>query len=314
MRQRPFGATGIVVSEVGMGCSRLGGVFSNGSSARDEIDLVRAAVDAGINFFDTSDFYSHGQSEILVGKAVRGRRGDVVLATKGGYVPPQARLLGRIKPALRPVVRVLGLKRPTGSGGPSGGGGGIPQDFTPEHLAAALEASLRRLRTDHVDIYQLHSPSRAVIEAGAYVEVLDRLKAQGKIRQYGIAADHACDLIGVTRIGSVTSVQLPFSVIDQTGAEGILPEAAAAGAGVITRSCFAAGLLVGSTPPDELRERTPDWAAILAFRDKAAEMGRAPRELALQFSLAAPTVAVTIVGMHARAHLDQIRRDAAAPR
>jgi aryl-alcohol dehydrogenase-like predicted oxidoreductase len=318
MRQRPFGATGLVVSAVGMGCSRLGGMFSTESSARDEVDLVRAAVDAGITFFDTSDFYSHGQSEILVGKAVKRRRNDVVLATKGGFVPPQARLLGRIKPALRPLVKTLGVKRPAARGGwagdgAGGGGGGIPQDFTPDHLATALEASLRRLGTDYIDVYQLHSPSRAVMEAGEYVDVLDRLKAQGKIRHYGIAADHARDLVGITRIGSVTAVQLPFSVIDQTAADGILPEAAAAGVGVITRSCFAAGLLVGSTPPEELRRRTPDAAAIVSFRDKATELGRAPRELALQFCLAEPTVAVTIVGMHARGHLDQIVRDAAAP-
>jgi aryl-alcohol dehydrogenase-like predicted oxidoreductase len=213
-------------------------------------------------------------------------------------------------------VKTLGVKRPAARGGWAGdgaGGGGIPQDFTPDHLATALEASLRRLGTDYIDVYQLHSPSRAVMEAGEYVDVLDRLKAQGKIRHYGMAADHARDLVGMTRIGSVTAVQLAFSVIDQTAAEGILPEAAAAGVGVITRSCFAAGLLVGSTPPDELRRRTPDAEAILSFREKATELGRAPRELALQFCLAEPTVAVTIVGMHARGHLDQIVRDAAAP-
>jgi aryl-alcohol dehydrogenase-like predicted oxidoreductase len=312
VRYRPFGGTDLVVSDVGVGCSRLGGTFSTGSSPREESALLGAAVDAGINFFDTSDLYSHGQSEIIVGKALRSRRAEVVIATKGGYVRPgQARALGRLKPYVRPVVRALRLKRP--GGGSSGGGAPIAQDFSPRHLADALEASLRRLGTDHVDIYQLHSPSKEVVDTGDFVPVLDGLKAQGKIRHYGIAADAAADIESFDRHPSITSLQVPFSVIDQRASDVVFPAAAAAGAGVISRSCFAAGLLVGSLPDDVLRQRTPDWKAILAFRAKAAELGRPLRELALKFNLGSDAVAVTIVGMHTPAHLAQIVRDAEAP-
>jgi aryl-alcohol dehydrogenase-like predicted oxidoreductase len=312
VRRRPFGTTGLVVSEVGVGCSRLGGMFSAGSSQRDEADLITQAVDAGINFFDTSDLYSHGQSEVLLGKVLRSRRGEVVLATKGGYVRPgQERLLARAKPLVRPIVRALGVKRPTRAGG--GGGAPIEQDFRPEHLATALEGSLRRLGTDHIDIYQLHSPPRAAIDAGAFIPVLDRLKAQGKLLHYGIAADAASDLEDVDRHRSITSLQMPFSAIDQSASAVVFPKATAAGVGVISRSCFAAGLLVGSRSEAELREQTPDWKAILAFRSKAAELGRARRELALQFNLGTAPIAVTIVGMSTPKHLDDILRDAAAP-
>ncbi len=315
VERRPFGGTGVEVSAVGVGCSRIGGMFS-ASSQHDELDLLRRAFDAGINVFDTSDWYSQGQSEVLVGKALRSHRGDVVLATKGGYVNGnQERLLARLKPLARPVVRALGIKRPGGGGG--GGGGGapaaLPQDFRPEYLAGAVEGSLRRLGTDYIDIYQLHSPPPAVIDAGEYVPVLDRLQAQGKIRHYGIAADAAVDVEHLDRHPSITSLQLPFSVIDQAAAVTVLPAARAAGTGVISRSCFAAGLLVGSRSEAELKAQTPDWEAIIAFRATAERLGRSRRELALQFSLGTPGISVTIIGMSTPAHLADIVTEAAAP-
>ncbi len=257
---REFGTTGIVASMIGVGCSRIGGMFSATSSRGDQIDLLRRAHDAGINLFDTSDWYSQGQSEVLVGKALRSYRADVVLATKGGYLQStQARMLARLKPVAAPVVRALGVKRAEGGGGGGGGGAPLPQDFRPEYLARAVEGSLRRLGTDYIDIYQLHSPPTAVIDAGEFVPTLDRLKAQGKIRHYGIAADTATDAEHVGRHPSITSLQLPFSVIDQAAMATVLPAAARSGFGVISRSCFAAGLLVGNRPEAELQAQTPDW-------------------------------------------------------
>jgi aryl-alcohol dehydrogenase-like predicted oxidoreductase len=311
LERRPLGATGPDVSVIGVGCSRLGGVFAAGNTPRNEADLIRAAIDAGINFFDTSDMYSHGQSEILVGRAVRSRRSEVILATKGGYVRPrQVRLLARAKPLMRPVVRALGVKRPHGA---SSGTGSLGQDFSPAHLARAVEASLRRLRTDYIDVYQLHSPPAEVVEAGDYVPVLERLRDQGKIIRYGIAGAEAADMVAFDRHPSVSTLQLPFSLIDQRASQVIFPKATATGVGVISRSCFAAGLLTGSLSEDDLRARTPDWAAIVAFRSKAQIVGRPVRELALQFNLSTEPIAVTIVGMSRPAHLKQILQDAVAP-
>ncbi len=313
MRRRAFGATGLSVSEIGVGCSRIGGMFSSSSTPADELRLLQEAIDAGINFFDTADLYSHGQSEILVGKAIKRRRGEVVVASKGGYVlPAQSRLVGRIKPLLRPVVRAVGLKRPSGgSGAPRGA---AAQDFSPGYLAAAVEGSLRRLGTDHIDIYQLHSPPRTVVEAGDYIAVLEGLKQQGKILHFGVAADGAADVEGFEAHPGITSLEVPFSIIEQDAAFGLLPKAADRGVGVISRSCFAAGLLVGDLPEDRLRELTPDWEAIVAFRGTASQLGRPPKELALQFNLGIEAIAVTLVGMQTSVHLREILQLQAAPR
>jgi aryl-alcohol dehydrogenase-like predicted oxidoreductase len=286
-------------------------MFANGSSRHQELALIGHALDNGINLFDTADMYSHGQSEVLVGKAVKSRRAEVVLATKGGYLRPAQSLLGRVKPILAPVVRALKVKRPGGAA--AGAGASIDQDFSPRHLVEALEASLRRLKTDYVDIYQLHSPPRSVVDAGEFVEVLEGLKRQGKIRYYGVAVDAADVAGGLDRHPTVASLQLPFSAIDQEAASSVLAQAATLGIGVIARSCFAAGLLVGDSSPEQLRERTPDADRILAFQAAADRLGRPRKELALHFALDTPAIAVTLVGMREPAQVDEIVRLATAP-
>ena len=310
MRYRAFGTTDLSVSELGVGCSRIGGVFSEGSSRADELVMLRDAIDAGINLFDTSDLYSQGESEVLVGQAIKSRRDEVVVASKGGYVVPgRSRAISRLKPMLRPVVQALGLKRRSSSGP----GGPIPQDFSPTYLASAVEASLRRLGTDRIDIYQLHSPPASVVEQGDYLAALLELQAQGKIRHIGLAGDSAGDLAAFDAHRGVASLQVPFSAIDQDAAAHLLPRAAASGVGVITRSCYAAGLLVGDHDATDLRAWTPDAEAILRFQAVAAELGRSRQELALQFNLAAPGAAVTIVGMRTPDHLRANLTSLAAP-
>jgi aryl-alcohol dehydrogenase-like predicted oxidoreductase len=311
VEHRPFGTTGLLVPAIGVGCSRLGGAFSDVSSAA-QIRLLRAAIDEGVDLFDTSDYYSQGRSEVIVGRAVKGRRDAVIIATKGGFVVAGgSRLLSRVKPLVRPVVHALGVKRR-----PSGGGAGgpLPQDFSAGHLRGAVDASLRRLATDHIDIYQLHSPPRSVVEGGEFVDVLDQLKAEGKILHYGIAVEHPDDAIGFEHHDGIESLQLPFSAIQQRARGAVLPAAASRGIGVIARSCFAAGLLVGSLPEAELRERTPDCDSILAFRAVAARLGRPPKELAVQLNLGVGEIATTLLGMSRPEHLTEGLRLASAPR
>src|SRR5690348_14925975 len=104
MRYRPLGRTGLTTSELGFGCARLGGVFQ-GSSSTELVRLLRRANDEGITLYDTADMYTQGESEVLIGRAFRHRRHDVVIATKFGYrMPRQRELIRWVKPILKPVV------------------------------------------------------------------------------------------------------------------------------------------------------------------------------------------------------------------
>src|SRR5262249_32030112 len=157
MRYRQFGKTGWRVSEIGFGGARIGGLLAQDGGRTTSLRTLEAACDAGINFYDTADMYSQGESEILVGKAFRKRRDRVFIATKGGYcLPARKRFIQLIKPLAKPIVRALGLRR---SAVPAALSSTISQDFSPGYLRKAVEASLRRLQFDHIDLYQIHSPS-----------------------------------------------------------------------------------------------------------------------------------------------------------
>src|SRR5258706_9152438 len=185
MERRRFGRTDLDVSAIGVGCARLGGIFQRGTTGY--LNLLSAALDAGINFFDTSDMYSQGESETLLGKAFRGRRDKVIIASKAGYVlPAQRKLIARIKPIVRPIIRMIGLKREKL---PASVLGAPTQDFSPKYLRRAVEASLRRLSTDHIDLFQLHSPPAEAVRSGGWAELLEALRREGKIRWYGVSCD-----------------------------------------------------------------------------------------------------------------------------
>ena len=215
MKFNEFGKTGMRVSEIGFGGSRIGGVFAGKNSSKETLNVLRQALDSGITFYDTADMYAQGDSEVLIGTAFRERRDQVVLATKGGYcLPTRRNLIKRIKPLLRPIVQALGLKR---AKLPPGMSGALSQDFSPSYLTKALEGSLRRLQTDHVDLYQLHSPGPPILQSnafGAALEALERLKTQGKLRFYGIATEVPQDAPFCLSTPGISSVQLGFGLLD----------------------------------------------------------------------------------------------------
>ncbi len=312
MKHRRFGPTDLMVSDIGFGGSRIGGLLAKGSTGAG-LATLHAAFDAGINFFDTADMYSQGEGEALIGEAFRDRRDRVIIASKGGYLLPARRqLLARIKPLLRPVVRFLGIKR---EHLPTGASGQLAQDFSPRYLTSALDATLRRLRTDYLDIYQLHSPSRADIESDTLHEALHTLQTlqrAGKIRHYGVAADSLDDAAGVVRRGTVETLQGPFGLLDPDP-RGLLSALEAQGIGVIARGCFGGGLLKESLTESELRQRTPKCDSILALRRFAAERQRSMLELAVQYCLRTPGIGVTLLGMRTVEHVRENMRYCDAP-
>jgi aryl-alcohol dehydrogenase-like predicted oxidoreductase len=272
--------------------------------------VLRKALDAGITFYDTADMYSQGESESLIGAAFRGCRQQVILATKGGYcLPARRNLIKRIKPLVRPIVQALGLKR---ARLPAGISGSLSQDFSPSYLVAALEGSLKRLRTDYVDLYQLHSPSAQFMRSPAFAEALqtlEKLKAQGKLRFYGIATEIPQDAPLCLPAAGISSVQLGFGLLDLEALDdGTLAAARARGLGIIARGCFGGGLLKDGLDRAQLEAATPKWQRILTLRSLSERSNRSVLDMALQFCRGTPGVSVTLLGMRTEAHLRDNQR------
>lgn len=304
MRYREFGRTGWRVSEIGFGGSRIGGLFAQDGGRTASLRTLEAACDAGINFYDTADMYGQGESEVLIGEAFRKKRDKVFIASKGGYcLPTRKRFIQLVKPLAKPIVRAIGMRR---SPVPAALSGTISQDFSPPYLRKAVEASLRRLKSDHIDLYQLHSPSRQEL-LGTRIQdalgLLGRLKTEGKIREYGIALDSVEDAEPCLDMPGIASLQMPFGLMDLDALNGVFDKAAERQYAIVSRGCFAGGLLKDSLTEADLRAIEPKWGRALQIRRLAQQMRRSPLEAALQFSLSMERISVTILGMRIPQHL-----------
>jgi aryl-alcohol dehydrogenase-like predicted oxidoreductase len=183
MRSVALGLDGMNASVLGFGCSAVLGR----AGRRASLAALGAAYEAGITFYDTARSYGYGESEALLGEFLRGRRESVVISTKFGILPARTNLL---KEALKPVIRRLLRLAPDArkvmqkqiAAQFSGG------HFSVAELHASLEASLRALRTDYVDLLFLHEAPESVLEQDDLIEALERLVAEGKVRRFGIAA------------------------------------------------------------------------------------------------------------------------------
>lgn len=306
MRYRQFGKTAWSVSEIGFGGARIGGLLAQDGGRTTSLRTLEAACDAGINLYDTADIYSQGESEILIGKAFRRKRDKIFIASKGGYaLPGRKKFIQIIKPFAKPIARALGLRR---SSVPAALSGTLSQDFSPAYLRKAVEASLRRLQSDYIDLYQLHSPPPDELH-GARLEdslgLLMQLKAEGKIREYGIALDSVAHAWHFLNLECICSLQLPFGLMDLEALDGVLEESSARQLGIIARGCFGGGALKESLSEAELRQVEPKWARVMQIKRIAGEYQRSPLEAALQFSLRYKNVAVNILGMRTPRHLAQ---------
>jgi len=313
VRRRRLGATGLTVSAIGIGCARIGGVFDRTDRA-SHLRLLRHALDLGITFFDTSDLYAHGESERLLGEALRGSRSRAIIATKLGYrIPMQSSFASRAKPLLRPLLMRAGIRRERV---PLAIRGTPSQDFSPGYVVQAAERSLKRLGTDYIDLYQLHSPPRPILEEGEFIEPLERLKAAGKIRHWGVSCETIDHALLALRHSGIASVQLLLNVLDPAALAEAIPRAADAGVGVIARQCFAVGLVTRADADTDLDRLIPDKAerdTIARVRRIAEQRGRRLSELALQFAVGAAGVSVALVGVSTEGHLEAAVRDLDAP-
>ena len=273
MERRRIGS--LQVSVVGIGCNNFGARIDYAATER----VVHAAIDAGVNFFDTADIYGKTRSEELLGRALGTRRKEVVVATKFGMAVDEQRKGAR-----------------------------------PEYVRHAVEDSLRRLGTDHIDLYQLHQPDAAVPIADT-LGALDELVKAGKVREIGCSNFDVAQLRDAERAvrpgaARFVSVQNEYSLFHREPERGVLAECARQGLAFLPYYPLAAGLLTGKyrkgqpAPPgtrlhdgryaEWLSDRNLDAAERLAAF--AGSRGHTLLDLAIAWLLTKPVVASVIAG------------------
>lgn len=240
MNCRKLGRTDLIVSEIGFGCQSIGG----GLYYKDDDESIKTllqAFDSGVNFFDTSDHYSEGESEKLIAKAFKGRRNKIIIGTKTGtlYTASGSAML-KLRPLLRPIGKFLQpmkiqlhLMRAKQK----------RSDFSPNYLIQAVEKSLTRLQTDYIDLFQLHKPPKSVLERGEFINALEKLKQQGKIRYYGISTAVNEDAFICFKYSGISSIQIMVNLLDNKYVMKILKIATDKKFGVIARNPRAHGHL-----------------------------------------------------------------------
>lgn len=292
-------------ARLGFGCVKLGSA-SAGGSWREQVRLVQHAIDRGVTTFDTADAYGNGLSETIIGRAVRGRRSQVEIATKVGYHFSERRLSAHTFARLgRPVLqRVRGLRSHAepGAGGTAAAPGGAytTQDLSPEYLRRAVDASLRRLGTDHIDVLQLHGPRMLV---PAVADEMQRLKAAGKIRRFGVGAESLASAIEWLGVDGLDTVQVPFGVLDPQAATSVLPLAATRGVEVWARGVLGGGYLAMAVRGDPAIRTDEKWPLIRDLLDIAARHDVPVFKLAVDYVRSFPGVATLLVGIQSEAHL-----------
>jgi len=184
--QRTFGHTGITTSALALGCARLGSALTP-LGRRECVALVEEAYALGVRHFDTASIYGQGDSERYIGEALERHRGQVCLSSKAGQrLSPKQALLANFKTPIRWIAARRGGLREAVAGQRSQG---VPRCFEPDYIEQSLRASLKRLRTDHLDIFYLHSPDAEVLTDEALMTRLAALRQEGLFRALGVSCD-----------------------------------------------------------------------------------------------------------------------------
>ncbi len=281
MKYRKLGNTGIEISEIGFGTWGIGGL-SKGPTSYGKTDdneskkALEKAFELGINFYDTSNIYGDGHSEELIGEVFRSKRDKIIIASKVGFLEHNG-----------------------------------PQDFSSSNIGKSLEGSLKRLKTNYLDLYQLHSPGIKDIEEHQVIETMKSLKETGKIRAIGISIKSPGDGLTIPEEYNLNSIQVNFNLVDQRASKNnLLKICSSKGIGVICRTPLCFGFLSGnyskdskfgnkdhrSTWPTEQIERWTN-AYKLFTRAVSKEEKQTNAQLALRFCLSYPEVSSVIPGM-----------------
>ena len=282
MEKRKIGTTDVEVSAIALGCWPMGGDYWGGTDDDESIRTIHKALDLGINFLDTAPAYGRGHSEEVVGRALEGRRADVVISTKA-----------------------------------SGGGHSL------EQLREKLAASLERLRTDYVDVYFIHWPSRQE-PLGKTLDALEQLRSEGLIRVIGVSNFDVPMLQMASKYGTIDILQPPYNFIWRFVEEDILPYCVEHNIGTSTYSSLAQGMLAGVIRLNtgyrggDMRPRSVLWKpenlgkclyTIERLRPIAKDLGVTLAQLSLRWLVSQTGVTTALVGART---VDEIAENAGA--
>ena len=294
MRYRDFGRTGWKVSEIGFGAWQIGGSWGHVDDAASIRTLLHA-FDRGINFVDTAELYGSGHSETVIGLALKQWQG------------------GRIHVATK--------AQPTVWPNPSDPAPALRGRFPDWHLRANVEASLRRLQVERIDLFQLHSWGPTGHRELDWLETLNDLRAEGKIDQIGVSLrdNHPEEGVALAGLGLVASEQVIFNLFEQPPRDALFPAAKSGGTAIIARVPLDSGSLIGNWTADSYATFEPGsqphqmfrgdrfadtLTRVAALKAEVAAFYPDLAEAAMRYVLAHDAVSVLIPGMKSPAEVD----------
>lgn len=289
MENTMLGKTGLHVSRFCLGTMMFGGQ----TEKKDAIEIIDYAFDNGVNFFDTADIYTRGQSEEIVGEALKGKREEAVIATKVG-----------------------------GMSGAGANGMGLGR----KHVLKSVEDSLKRLGTDYIDVYYMHFPD-PVTPVEETIETMNLLIDAGKIRYYGVSNFPAWKICSMVEKARAMGLKAPvvtetvYNAITRGADEEILPLAREYGIGIAAYNPLAGGLLTGKHSKDHIADQSRfslekgykmryckdgNFDAVEYLKEVAAEAGISVLELAIRWIVSRREITSPIIGV---SKLEQVRQN-----
>lgn len=275
MLKNKLGKSPLEVSQIGFGCMSLTGPDT------DKTKILHHAIDLGINFFDTADLYDKGMNETSVGKALKSKRNEIIIATKAGN-----------------------QWRADGSG----------WDWNPhkDYILRCADQSLKRLQIDCIDLYQLHGgtiddPIDETIEA------FEQLKQQGKIRYYGISSIRPNVIREYVKRSSIVSVMMQYSLLDRRPEESCLDLLKQNNIGVLTRGSIAQGLLINKPTKDYLGYSQEEVTKTAETVKAISGEERTPTHTAIRYVLNHPAVSSAVVGVRTIEQLEEVAGTISSP-